>query len=207
MNLYLVRHGQVKHNVDKKFVSLKDENLTDKGVEQIERLGRYFKGINFDEIYTSERKRTIMTARAIKPNSIINIDKRLNEANFGIFENLTYEEIARLYPEESRQWEANWQDYKIPKGESMAELYDRVKNFIEELKEKKRENVLVVSHGGIIKLFYCYVLGGNVGLYWNFSCHNGQVSLIKYEYGNWYIDGITKNEDIALNAADEEGVK
>lgn len=199
MNLYLVRHGQAKHNEDRRFVGSKDEALTEKGINQIKKVNGHFSNITFDDIYVSERKRTITTAQMIKPGCNLKVESRLNEANFGIFENKTYEEILRQYPEESRQWELNWQDYKIPEGDSTRELFDRVKSFIKELEDEKHENVLIVSHGGIIKLFYCYILGDNLGLYWNFSCHNGQVSLLKYEYGNWYIDGIIKNEDIKEN--------
>lgn len=196
LNLYLVRHGEAKHNADMRFVGSLDEDLTETGRKQIERLYGYFENINLDDIYISERKRTRTTAQLIKPGSCYITDKRLNEANFGIFENKTYEEISRLYPEESRQWEMNWQDYRIPGGDSTRELFDRVKGFIREIEVKKCENIMVVSHGGIIKLFYCCILGNNLDLYWNFSCHNGQVSLLKYEYGNWYIDEIIKNEDI-----------
>lgn len=196
MNIYLVRHGHAKHNQEKKFVGSRDEDLTEKGLLQIDKLREYFEEVNFDEIYISQRKRTYETAHIIKPHDKYTVDKRLNEANFGIFENKTYEEIERLYPRESKRWEENWKEYKIPEGDSLEELFDRVREFISELEKKKCENILIVSHGGIIKLFYCAILMNNLNLYWNFSCHNGQVSLLKYEYGNWYIDEIVKNEDL-----------
>ena len=41
----------------------------------------------------------------------------------------------------------------------MTVLFDKVANFLEELKNKEYENVLIVAHSGISKAFYGYFNG------------------------------------------------
>ena len=41
----------------------------------------------------------------------------------------------------------------------MSSLFDKVRNFLEELKNKDYENVLIVAHSGISKAFYGYFNG------------------------------------------------
>ncbi|OPJ63069.1 alpha-ribazole phosphatase [Clostridium oryzae] len=194
MNVYLVRHGQSQSNVERRYCGNYDSNLTDIGRKQAETVRQKLQYINFDAVFCSDRTRAKETAQIILKDKNIKIayDVRLNETNFGIFENKKYDEIKKLYPEESTQWERNWKNYAIPEGESVAMSFERVKNFMKRLEsiQQPDSNVLVVTHGGILRLFYCYILNHNIELFWKFSAKNIGVSVIKYEYDNWYIDSI-----------------
>ncbi len=39
-------------------------------------------------------------------------------------------------------------------------------------------------------MIYSYILQNNMDFYWNFASRNGDITLIKYEYGNLFIDYI-----------------
>lgn len=192
MNIYIVRHGETEENKNRYYYGSLDVSLNKNGITQAKKAGEELKHIIFDKVYVSERMRTKETAELALGNEAAVIkDSRINEMNFGVFEGKTYEEIKKLYPEDYKRWEEEWMDFAPNGGESYRVFYSRVENFMEELIKNPCENVLVVTHGGVMRSIYCYVLNGKLDLYWKFSSKNGDISLIKYEYGNLFIDSIT----------------
>ncbi|MBY6757544.1 alpha-ribazole phosphatase [Clostridium botulinum] len=198
MNIYLIRHGETEQNKRKNFYGKLDVELNEKGEEQSYKVGELLKDIEFNKIYISDRKRTRETAEIIlernkfyeKEKNIIYKDERINEIDFGIFEGKSYEEIGSLYPKEQEKWEKDWKNFPSPKGESAVVFYNRVENFMKHIQKEEDGNYLIVTHGGVIRMIYSYILHNNIDFYWNFASRNGDITLIKYEYGNLFIDYI-----------------
>ncbi|KGO14222.1 alpha-ribazole phosphatase [Clostridium botulinum] len=198
MNIYLIRHGETEQNKRKNFYGKLDVELNEKGEEQSYKVGELLKDIEFNKIYISDRKRTRETAEIIlernkfyeKEKNIIYKDERINEIDFGIFEGKSYEEIGSLYPKEQEKWEKDWKNFPPPKGESAVVFYNRVENFMKHIQKEEDGNYLIVTHGGVIRMIYSYILQNNIDFYWNFASRNGDITLIKYEYGNLFIDYI-----------------
>ncbi|NFI07501.1 alpha-ribazole phosphatase [Clostridium botulinum] len=198
MNVYLVRHGETEHNKRKNFYGKLDVGLNEKGKEQSYKVGELLKDVKFNKIYISDRKRTRETAERIlernrfydKEKNIIYKDERINEIDFGLFEGKSYEEIGSLYPKEQEKWEKDWKNFAPPKGESAVVFYNRVENFMKHIQKEEDGNYLIVTHGGVIRMIYSYILQNNMDFYWNFASRNGDITLIKYEYGNLFIDYI-----------------
>ncbi len=70
LELYLVRHGQSRGNVgfgDEKvdFMEMNDPRLTELGLMQAKKAGKYLSGVEFDACYSSPLVRTVITANAI----------------------------------------------------------------------------------------------------------------------------------------------
>lgn len=193
MNLYLVRHGQTVGNMNKKFIGAFEDELSQYGADQIKRVKELIKDVYFDRVFSSERKRAIESAKILVDSEII-YDCRINEREFGIFENKTYKEICENYPSEQKALEDDWIGYKIPGGESVLEVYDRVAEFMKMLEQENFNNCLAITHGGIIRLIYCYILGGNLDNFWKFNPRNGNLSILKFDYDYWYIDSIIQLE-------------
>ncbi|MGL4774683.1 MAG: histidine phosphatase family protein [Clostridium sp.] len=194
MNIYFVRHGETLSNREKKYYGNYESTLSFQGKRECEELREKFNGISFDKIYCSEKQRAKESLQIINgslENAIIS--PLLNERHFGIFENKSYEEIKELHSLEQKLWEKDWKNYIIPQGESAVSFYERCKEFMESLEKEEGENILVVTHGGFIRNVYCYILGG-LDVFWKFSSRNGDVTLVKYEYNNWFIDYISHIE-------------
>lgn len=189
MNLYLIRHGQTRSNIQGRYIGSFEDELSSQGINEIIKTKGFIKDICFNRVFTSDRKRTIDSAKILVDEEIV-CDYRLNERNFGIFENRTYKEICDSYPREQKAWEENWIDYKIPRGESVIETYGRVVEFMRSLEKENYENCLAVTHGGIIRLIYCYILGGDLNNFWKFTTKNGNISIVRFQYNNWSIDSI-----------------
>ena len=192
MNIYLLRHGQTEENRKGSYYGDLDIRLNEIGIAQGNKAKDFFKNIKLDKVYVSDKIRTLEMAKlalGLKKMEIIQ-DSRINETNFGDFEGKTYEEIKILYPKECLCWMDNWKEFVPPKGESYIELCMRVKRFMDDIKKLDVDNILISSHSGVIRAIYCYIMDENIDLFWKFGCKNGDISIIKYEYGNLYIDAI-----------------
>lgn len=192
MNIYFLRHGQTDANIKDLYCGRTEANLTEKGIQQAVNAGKLLKTIDFSRVFVSERQRAADTLRyALGEETKYEIDPRVNEMDFGAFESKTYQELEKSYEKEFKLWGEDYKGYKLPEGESLLDLYKRFSEFMNELTSKDYENVLIVTHGGVMRCAYCYVLG-SLDFYWKFGCRNGDIALIKYEYGNFYIDSITR---------------
>ena len=107
MNIYLLRHGQTEENRKGSYYGNLDIRLNAVGIAQGNKVKEFFKDINLDKVYVSDKKRTVEMAKLVLAQKEIEItvDNRINETNFGDFEGKTYEEIQRLYPEECLNWQ------------------------------------------------------------------------------------------------------
>ncbi|SHK15471.1 alpha-ribazole phosphatase [Hathewaya proteolytica DSM 3090] len=193
MNLYLIRHGYTEENEKGTYYGAVDPGLNEKGFIQCEKIKIFMENIAFQKVFCSPLKRAKETAYIVT-ESHARKDERIRERDFGIFEGKTYEELKddRYLNIEYEKWCNNWLEYKIPEGESYMEFCQRVYDFMDEvlLKYGDDENILIVTHAGVIKVIYTYIMNKKPELFWKFSSENGDVSMIKYEYGNLFIDYI-----------------
>lgn len=185
MKIYWVRHGKTQQNEKNNYYGKLDVRLTPEGVREIKEIQTNFNDcIN---VYTSPTARAIETAGILFSNVYFKADARLLERNMGIFEGMNYGEIGKKYPHECKMWDENWQDYCIPEGESARMQYERVVSFIKEL-EALGEDAIAVCHAGTIRMAICYMLGGNLDMFWKFNVHTGTVVATCYEHNYWYLD-------------------
>lgn len=185
MKIYWVRHGKTQQNEKNNYYGKLDVRLAPEGVREIKEIQTNFNDcIN---VYTSPAARAIETAGILFSNVYFKADARLLERNMGIFEGMNYGEIGKKYPHECKMWDENWQDYCIPEGESARMQYERVVSFIKEL-EALGEDAIAVCHAGTIRMAICYMLGGNLDMFWKFNVHTGTVVTTCYEHNYWYLD-------------------
>src|SRR5690606_34501081 len=142
---------------------------------QAEKLKDFLAEFAFDGVYVSPLKRAIQTADILSKEYIL--DGRLREMNFGVFEGLKYEEIEQKYPQYLRLWNADYENYRIPEGESLQDLFDRVEDFINDVKGK-HERVLVVTHGGVIRCALSLIFSSREFFY-KFKIDPGSVSIVE----------------------------
>lgn len=161
MKFYVLRHAdKAKGDFYKPKLSHNDQPISVLGRRQASKLRQYFRKRQIDAIYVSEYIRTEQTVRALarKRKIVPLVDPRINEIDIGIAEKLTEEEVQVEYPE---LWQAlvdQDRDFRWPEGESEAEALARVASFVEE-KKTEGENIIIVTHDGLIRLLVCHVLG------------------------------------------------
>ena len=153
MKIYLVRHGEVNHNLYKMY-SNEDEDLNETGIQQAEELKAEIEKLEYDIVISSPLLRAKHTANIINcKNKNVIIEERLKERDPGSLNGQSLKVTDR---------EEYWNYYsKIKYGtsESMTILFDRVKEFLDELKTKEYKSLLIVAHSGVSKAFYGYFNG------------------------------------------------
>lgn len=136
-----------------------DEPLNAEGLKQVNQLAQDFLGKGFEVIFTSPLKRAYQTAKIIadKINVPILERKELLERDFGELSGKTWDEIASAvgqnnvnFKETDLEQKYNYRPYR---GESVDDVKERLMRFIEELRKNYlKKKVLIVAHGGILKL-------------------------------------------------------
>ena len=162
--IILIRHGESEGNLDKNTYASKQDYkllLTPTGIKQAEEAGQQLKQIigNGSTIfYVSPMWRTRMTFEHIAKH--IDRDKmkwtedpRLREQEWGHFRDLK----ANIQIDDERNKFGTFY-YRIKDGESCADVYDRVSDFMHSLhrnfdKDDFEENVVIVTHGMTLRMF------------------------------------------------------
>ncbi len=164
--LILIRHGETVWNSQQRMQGHSNSDLSEEGRAQIESLGQWMKNVSFDHIYSSDSLRARQTAEAITKYSghTLKIDQRLREKNLGVFEGLTTEEAKERHPEIFRLFKTAGSNYVINEGESTQQLLDRALEFIEEIRLlQPDQRVVLVTHGGVVRVLIKHTLGLSVG--------------------------------------------
>lgn len=155
MIIYLARHTQSIYNVKRRLNSdpSVDVHLSKKGIQQAHDLRDKLKSENFDVIYISEFPRTKQTADIINTHHGLEVvvDTRINE-NLSGFEGQSAMKYLWAFHKSSDPWNERFND-----GESIADVKDRVANFLQYLKQKGHPSVLIVTHGTVIETIYAVI--------------------------------------------------
>ena len=187
IRLYLIRHGETSLNRLGVFLGHTDCGLNDIGINQSKELAIALESADIDVIVCSPLKRAYMTALyiAIQNNIDIKIMEGLREMNFGTWEGMHYEEIAKAYPEEWQDWGNNWLNSSPKGGENFQHFYSRISKTIDEiLKLYDNKKVAIVTHDGVMKVAASILLKMEQEGFWNFHFEHGKYSVFDIQDGH-----------------------
>jgi broad specificity phosphatase PhoE len=157
--LVLIRHGITAWNKEKRYCGCKDVGLSNEGKSQARGLRNKIGMFNFKNIYCSQKKRAIQTARIIFEHARIYKIKGLNEINFGILEGLKHERILQEHPVVYKKWLKDPFRNNIPKAESLKSFRERVITAVDKIiKANRGETAALVCHGGTIAVFISSII-------------------------------------------------
>lgn len=157
-NIYLVRHGITDYNKENRYQGQLDIPLNLQGRDQAKRVAKALADEDINVMYSSDLKRAYETAEfiALATNQKIKILQDLREVDVGVLEGMLWDDVKKQYPE----WLKSGRNQGYPGGESRADIEKRVQNLWEyTMKNHRKDNVVLVSHGGIIKTLICQILG------------------------------------------------
>jgi alpha-ribazole phosphatase len=159
--IILIRHGEPSATAQGLCYGKSDVELSPRGQQQAFETADFLSDFEVAAIYSSPRRRSLETARILaeKQNLFVEIQPRFAEIDFGDFENVSYAEVERRFPEIYRQWMRAPTEIKFPNGESFAEMRHRVLLAINELMPRHvGETFAVVSHGGVNRIILANAL-------------------------------------------------
>ena len=204
VKLFIVRHAESEWNPIGRYQGLLDPGLSERGLKQAELLGRALEKEKIDVIYSSPLKRTLQTAQEIAKRQGLEIieDRRIIEIDHGVWSGMLVEEVKERFPEDFRMWLEEPHRIKFEGGESLEDVFKRVKDFLEFIREKHwGQTVAIVSHTVPIRAMLCALLNVDLSKFWVFGCDNASYSLVRMEekrnvivklnitcyLGEWYV--------------------
>ncbi len=155
MKIYLARHGRTNYN-DLGLCNADptiDVHLTPIGITQAHTLADNLEKIPFERIFVSELRRTQQTADIVNTlhNVEVEVDARLNDGRSG-FEGKDYREFEKALSTATDRWNARFND-----GESVEDIKSRVSDFIDELRKKEYDTVLIITSQWIVQAMMAVV--------------------------------------------------
>lgn len=171
MKFYFVRHGRTVWNQEGRFQGASgDSPLLDDSVQLLKKLGKYLSEIPFDAIYTSDLPRAVRTAHIIQSQlqkSCPLIETScLREWQLGKLEGAKISILESIYPLQLKAFRHNLAkfDSSMFEAESVYSTTQRTIQFLQSLKEKNFEHVLIVGHGANLTASIRTLLGFDAGL-------------------------------------------
>ncbi|MDR2507353.1 MAG: histidine phosphatase family protein [Candidatus Accumulibacter sp.] len=187
----IVRHGETDWNARQRMQGHKNLPLNPEGIRQSWKLCRYFTKRTIDVIYSSDLMRAHHTAIPISETLKlpINLLPQLRERNYGRCEGMTRSEAASLYPEDARALHERNSGYVIPGGgESLEQHQRRILDCIEELAGRHAgQNILLVTHGGVLDIIYRRVSGMALENPRDFPIPNAGINWLVINGAHWRI--------------------
>lgn len=171
MRLFAARHGQTQWNVDNKICGVTDVPLTEEGWAQARALAEKTVDLELDLVICSTMLRAKQTASAVaeKLNIPVIEDPRLVEQNYGIYEGMDRKTPGFL--ENKRHFAVRY-----PGGESMMDVAHRIYGLLEDVKrDYAGKNVLLVCHGGVLRLVRSYFEPMTNEEYFHYSPGNADI--------------------------------
>lgn len=184
LKLIIARHAESQWNPIGRYQGLLDPELTERGMAQAEALAYEFQKENVSRIYSSPLKRTFQTAKIISDKLAVPLHRedRVIEIDHGNWSGMLVDEVKEKYPREFEMWLKEPHRVKFEGGESLEDVFRRVKDFLEYVrKEHEDETVIVVSHTVPIRCMYCALLDIDLSKFWSFGCDNASYSVVIME--------------------------
>jgi broad specificity phosphatase PhoE len=161
LTLYVLRHGECEHNVERRIAAQNDSPLTPRGREQARANGRLLKELAGDlstlDFHASSLHRTCVTMELVREAAGLaptgyRAERRLMEIDLGDYTWFKWRDL----PETEHAGYRNdpWR-HRYPGGESQADVHARVGQFLGTL----TRDTVIVTHAMPTRMIRSHCLG------------------------------------------------
>ncbi|ELY2665433.1 2,3-diphosphoglycerate-dependent phosphoglycerate mutase GpmB [Cronobacter sakazakii] len=192
LQVYLVRHGETQWNAERRIQGQSDSPLTEKGERQAMQVAQRAKALGITHIITSDLGRTQRTAEIIAQGCGCDVilDPRLRELDMGILERRHLDTLSEEEEGWRRQLVNGTPDGRIPQGESMQEVSERMHGaLIACLDLPPGSRPLLVSHGMALGCLVSTILGLPAYAERRLRLRNCSISRVDYQQSPWLASG------------------
>ena len=186
--LILLRHGETVWNLERRFTTRTDVELSEAGIDQAQRAADALAEVTIDRIYSSPLRRALRTAEMIAAGHVdgrlVTTDPRLVEIDAGPFEGMTE---AELLAGPLAADFARWHTDGVPEFPDGCEPFDRAlaraSAFLDE-HDGEPGTTLVVTHGSLARLIVSsHFLGGPPPLHRRLWLDNCRMATFEWRGG------------------------
>lgn len=189
-NLYLVRHGETDWNKENRCQGITNTELNQVGLRQAEALAKRLQNENIDCVYSSELNRAIKTAAIISEELNLDFKKEacLNEINFGNWQGEIFDELAEIDGYSYDEWINTPHLARFPGEGNLINVKKRTMKRVNDIiQENKGKNILMVSHGAILKVILLGILNMGLEQYNKIHFDNTSLNIITINNKNSYL--------------------
>ncbi len=211
MIIYLVRHGETDYNKERLLMGQLDIPLNKLGISQAEKTGKVLENKNISKIYSSDLQRASKTAEIIRDKQNIPLDEIIRNTQsipFELIPNFREHTFGKM---DGMKWSSKWDEMEKNEfenillkegGESFTHFEKRIWDTYIKITSKHSidENLLIISHGGCIRVIIMKILNATEEIFSNLSIDNCSLTTIvhlphrkihKYRIininSNWYL--------------------
>ena len=182
--IFLIRHGETDWHVENRILGRRDISLNQRGWEQARLLEKRFAEEKLTSLYSSPLKRCRDTINPLasllgkKPEIVPD----LTEIDFGEWDGQLVKEIISNESERFKKWLARPGTAHIPGGERLEDVKTRVARGMNEIigRHSPEDNLLVVAHGGPIRMVFCIVLSLDIDRIMRIEVDLASVTAVKF---------------------------
>jgi alpha-ribazole phosphatase len=181
MRLLLMRHGETAWNAAGRLQGQSDPPLSVCGQGQALTLAQAVATEAVQAVYSSDLQRARETSHRVATvlGLPVQCDVRWREMAFGSWEGLSWEQIQQHHSVALSAWQADPLHIAPPGGETLEQVYTRVRTALTCLvAAHQAHTVILVSHGGPLRLLLCLALGLPPEAHWRFLLDPGSLSAL-----------------------------
>jgi ribonuclease H / adenosylcobalamin/alpha-ribazole phosphatase len=189
-DVVLLRHGDTRLSPERRFsgVGSGDPGLSAAGRDQSRRAAGspLLRGPAFTEVLTSPMTRCRETARIVADalGVPVIVDRDLREMDFGLWEEMTFDEVRDRYPEDLRRWAQSAWAPPTGSSETFAAVVDRMGTAAERFASRYAgASVVVVTHVTPVKALVAHALGAPPSALFRMELSSACFSRISYTGG------------------------
>ncbi|WP_017258275.1 histidine phosphatase family protein [Pedobacter arcticus] len=175
-NIYLIRHTET-YNPNKLCFGQSEMPLEENFTVQFDWIRERLQ-LNNNTIYYSSNLRRCAKLASYLSDDKFTVDQRVSDLNYGVWEMM---EWAKIPTKELTAWNGDFVNYRIKKGESFLDLHERAIDFYEEtVSNNESENIVLVTHAGVIRSIVSYVLEFPLEKVFNLQIDYSSLSKLSY---------------------------
>lgn len=204
MRLVVVRHGATANNLAAQFTGQSDVPLSALGEQQAVALAASMTNERFDALISSDLQRARATLAPLADilAQPVRLDVALREINVGIWEGQSGSEVRAQYPGAIERWESS-ETYAPVGGETVVAFRERIVGALDRTcREFADGSVLWMTHGGVLGVLLCHVLGMDIQRRWQFRRDN--TAIFEFDVGADYCIVMRANDITHLRDLEAE---
>lgn len=151
LRIFMVRHGQTNHNIQKILQGHLDIDINETGVDQAKKVGESLKNIKFDKVVSSDLVRCVNTSQEVLKHQEQPLQLRqtpnLRERHMGVVQGMYIKDALAEYGE-------NFKDLGEKKASMLERLNEEFELVIKQGITDGDKNVMLCTHGGVLTTFF-----------------------------------------------------
>ncbi|MCM8537359.1 MAG: histidine phosphatase family protein [Lentisphaeraceae bacterium] len=176
--LIMIRHMDKVEPVPGALYGQTDLALKDGFEQKFSPLQKALELLKPDAVVCSPLKRCRQTVDFYFPDEKPIFKDEAMEVDFGDWDGLTFAQIKDKYPEEVNHW-AEDEKFGFSNGETLQEFSDRLKVLTKFMLSLEGKNIVLVAHGGVIRMLLCQLLNLHQRHSSAFELNSGLMTSIK----------------------------